>query len=55
MKPFPLTPVEQHARFMAAICEDFATADFLRTGSTPRADRVAEIARQMRPFREGEE
>ena len=55
MREFPTNPVEQHALHFAAICEDFATADFLRTGSTPRADRVAEIARQMRPFREGEE
>lgn len=48
MEPFPANPVDQHARFMAALCEDFSSPEFLRTGRTPNADRVAEIARQTR-------
>ena len=44
MKPPPVEPVARHARFIAALCDDLASRDFLRTGKTPRADAVAATA-----------
>lgn len=54
MKPFPTDPMAAHARFMAAICDDFASPDFLRTGATPRANAAVEIARQQRSMGKGQ-
>jgi hypothetical protein len=48
MKPLPTDPAERHARFIAALCDDFATSDFLRTGRTPRADAVAAVSQAIR-------
>ena len=48
MIPFPLDPMAQHQRFMAAFCRDLASGEFIRTGKTPQADAVAEIVRQTR-------
>lgn len=48
MKPVPTDPMAQHARFIAALCDDFASPDFARDGKTPRADAVVEISRQQR-------
>jgi hypothetical protein len=41
MTPFPSEPVDRHARFIAAFCEDLASADYRRGGRTPRADAIA--------------
>ena len=43
MKDFPSDPMRQHNLFMAAICEDFAAAEW----DTPRARRILEISRQV--------
>jgi hypothetical protein len=43
MTPFPSEPVDRHARFIAAFCEDLASADYRRGGRTPRADGAAAI------------
>jgi hypothetical protein len=48
MKTLPQDPTAQHQRLIAALCQDFATPEFMRTGSTPRANAVVEIARQLR-------
>lgn len=48
MKPLPADPMAQHARLMSALCADFATPEFLRTGKTPRADAVVSVARHTR-------
>jgi hypothetical protein len=41
MKPLPADAMARHGRFIAALCDDLASRDFLRTGRTPRADAVA--------------
>jgi hypothetical protein len=48
MKQFPTNPIHQHNRLIAAFCEDLFDIVALGTKGTPRADRVAEIARQVR-------
>jgi hypothetical protein len=48
MRPLPQAPTAQHQRLVDALCQDFATPEFMRTGKTPRANAVVEIARQMR-------
>lgn len=48
MSPFPTDPMQQHQRHFNAFLADLASGDLLRAGKTPRADRVAEIAKAMR-------
>lgn len=45
MKRLPPDPMARHAIFMDAICADFASPTFLRTGKTPRADAVVAASR----------
>jgi hypothetical protein len=47
MKQFPTNPMAQHARYIEALCEDWRDAGTV-TRITPKADRVLEIARQVR-------
>ena len=47
MKPLPENLMEQHARFIEALCEDWREAGAV-TRDTPRANAVVEIARQRR-------
>jgi hypothetical protein len=49
MKPLPADPMARHARFIAALCEDFATPEFMRTGKTPRANAVVAVAKLENP------
>lgn len=48
MKPLPADPMGRHARFIAALCEDFASPEFMRTGKTPRAAAVAHLSRRTK-------
>lgn len=48
MKPLPTDPMARHARFVAALCDDFASPEFLRTGKTPRADALVATADAIR-------
>ena len=48
MKPLPDDPMAQHARFIAALCEDFTSPEFLRTGKVPRAEAVMAVAKAQR-------
>ncbi len=45
MKPIPTDPLQQHARFIDALTQDWLDAGTV-TRVTPKADRVLEIARQ---------
>ena len=47
MKPLPGDPMARHGRFIAALCDDLASREYLRTGKTPRADAAAARSRQM--------
>jgi hypothetical protein len=49
---FPLSPIEQHNRYIQALCEDWREAGTV-TRITPRADRVLCIVRKIR--KEGDE
>lgn len=48
MKPLPTDPMARHARFIAALCDDFASPEFMRSGKTPRADAVVAVSREAR-------
>jgi hypothetical protein len=54
MKPFPTDPMRQHNRMIAAFCDDLFDACTKGTKGTPRADRVAEISRQINRGEDGE-
>jgi hypothetical protein len=41
MNPLAADPLRRHARFIAAFCEDLASAEYRRAGTTPRADAAA--------------
>ena len=40
MHDLPADPLTRHNRLIAALCEDLASRDYLRTGRTPRADAL---------------
>jgi hypothetical protein len=46
MKPFPTDPMRQNDILVAAFCDDLWDMCLNGGNGTPRADRVAEIARQ---------
>lgn len=52
MRNFPTDPMAQHGLFMAAFCDDLIDlcANRKPGNDTPRADRIAEIARQTNKF-----
>jgi hypothetical protein len=43
VKSLPADPMGQHARFMAAFCDDLLAGDY----TAPRAKAVCEISRQV--------
>jgi hypothetical protein len=54
MKSFPTDPMRQNDRLIAAFCDDLFDMVVNRNpqAGTPRADRVAEISRQLNSTRE---
>lgn len=48
MKDFPEDPIRQHNKLVAAFCDDLFDMCMNGGTGTPRANRVAEISRQIR-------
>lgn len=48
MREFPADPVSMNNLLVSALCEDLFDMVALGTKGTPRADRIAEISRQLR-------